>query len=109
MALLAWAGINTFFLIPKAVNDKVIEHIGTNVISEIDKILSGVSSKAAKIAQIARDNKTITIDGVCFKPRRIVRCWSGTNTDHMTWVDNESECQGARYSVEGVTAFLATC
>lgn len=58
----------------------------------------------------------IKVAGQCFSPHKIVRCWrsysssneyaTDTWSDHMTWVDNEGECGGAGYSVEGVFWFL---
>lgn len=37
----------------------------------------------------------IEVGGQCFRPRTLIRCYFQTTANHMTWVDNESECVGA--------------
>lgn len=51
----------------------------------------------------------IEVGGICFRPRKLVRCWRGSVTDHMTWVDNEGECTGSGGVVEHTTWILAQC
>jgi|SRR3989344_9016933 len=59
----------------------------------------------------ARDTPRLWFNDVCFKPRRLVKCYSdsGNEDDHMTGIDNEAECQGAGYRIESVTPILAQC
>lgn len=52
-------------------------------------------------------NKNFYVGGVCFRPRDLYRCLK--SADHLTWVDNASECTAAGYSVQGSMKILAQC
>ena len=92
---------------------KTSVEITKQALSNSDNIADSIFNKlkddpgfAKKV--LSQSAQNITVSNECFRPRTLVRCYSG-NSDHMTWVDNESECTGAGYSVEGRLLFLASC
>lgn len=62
-------------------------------------------------SRVRIDGDGLVVAGRYFCPRRLVRCRGGEehDADHMTWVDNESECTGADYVVEGAVYVLMEC
>jgi len=63
---------------------------------------------AAESAARAAPIQTFDVNGICFRPRKLTRCFGGAG-DHMTWVDNAGECQGAGYTVEADIDVLMQC
>lgn len=51
----------------------------------------------------------IVVNGICFEPRVLVRCNLEFNSDHLTWVNNQSECTNAGGVVENTMYILAQC
>ena len=58
-------------------------------------------------AAIHESAGTITVNGNCFRPRKLIRCRS--SNDHLTWVDNLAECSSASLVAEGDMWILAQC
>ncbi|MCD4771509.1 hypothetical protein K8R30_03790 [archaeon] len=65
----------------------------------------GTSSPSQKLDIVGN----IEVDGICFKPMRLVRCYNSRSGDHMTWLNSEAECSGAGYNIEATRWILAQC
>lgn len=121
--IMAWLGFTSFYQIPNE-SDKIIEHLKVkDVLADLNLMAVQAKSDADSISTMkdkATDNSsqilrlldqnmtgTITIGSKCFKPTQLVRCY--WNEDHMTWLDNLGECEGAGYKVEQQYLVLAEC
>lgn len=107
LAVIAWLGITTFYSIPKAANDALTSGGATAVTERLHALLTDSEQNAKRIAELSIAGKAISVDGQCFKPRTIFRCFKGG--DHMTWVDNSDECSAAGYRVENSVVVLGSC
>lgn len=99
-------GSNVFY-----VTDKINEIFGMPDVKKIENLADEAEKHTRKIRQLSEAGSTITIDGVCFKPRKLVRCADRDSPDHMTYIDLEKECVAAEYNIEfNYTKFiLAEC
>lgn len=93
---------------------KTSVEITQEALSNSDDIANSIFSKlkddpgfAKKV--LSQSSQNITVNNECFRPRSLFRCYSSRSGDHMTWVDNESECTGAGYTVEGRLLVLGSC
>jgi hypothetical protein len=106
LVLAAWLGVTTFYTIPTAARDVLKNTAAQAAENDIAALLAKAKADGNAIAQLSAGG-TITIAGVCFKPRSLIRCYG--HNEHMTWVDNQGECTGAGYGVEGELQVLAKC
>tara|TARA_Y100000310_G_scaffold331112_1_gene404099 strand:+ start:2716 stop:3858 length:1143 start_codon:yes stop_codon:yes gene_type:complete len=70
-------------------------------------IINANAAKPVTIVGPLTVSDTITVQGHCFRPRTLTRCYK--SPDHMTYVDNAGECTAAGFGVEGTVVILAQC
>ncbi len=110
-AILAGAIGLTYAQIPNEVASALKEDTATTARNEIDALRAEAEQHAAVMAKIAQDGKSLTIGGVCFKPRNLVRCFNGDLKDknNVTWLDNADTCTSLGWDVEHSELILAQC
>lgn len=81
----------------------------SSAVSRIDTLER--TSVSDRFNAMFNDAGNVIVQGVCFRPRVLVRCYYERpgEYNHLTWFENEAECKKAGFKVEGSEVILGKC
>ncbi len=73
--------------------------------SSLEERIQSVESLVSNSVQLS--NGKLYIDGICFEPKVLVRCFNESDKNHMTWINGSDVCERSKFSHRHETKILA--